>query len=109
MRGALVWRVTSSPMLPYYRDPMSQRENQSSPNQRPNRELREQILDPIVGIDLGTTNSLVAYCFDSGPRILGGGALGAIVPSVVRFAADGVITARNAHNIRSKPSPVPSG
>ena len=92
MRGALVWRVTSSPMLPYYRDPMSQRENQSSPNQRPNRELREQILDPIVGIDLGTTNSLVAYCFDSGPRILGGGALGAIVPSVVRFAADGVIT-----------------
>ena len=26
--------------------------------------------DPIVGIDLGTTNSLVAYCDDAGPRIL---------------------------------------
>ena len=45
--------------------------------------------DPIVGIDLGTTNSLVAYCFDSGPRVLGGGAEGRIVPSVVRFAGDG--------------------
>jgi molecular chaperone DnaK (HSP70) len=45
--------------------------------------------DPIVGIDLGTTNSLVAYCFPSGPRVLGGGADGAIVPSVVRFLASG--------------------
>lgn len=48
--------------------------------------------DPIVGIDLGTTNSLVAYCFDSGPRVLGGGAQGAIVPSVVRYHENGVVT-----------------
>ena len=48
--------------------------------------------DPIVGIDLGTTNSLVAYCFESGPRVLGGGSGGAMVPSVVRFHADGVAT-----------------
>jgi molecular chaperone HscA len=45
--------------------------------------------DPIVGIDLGTTNSLVAFCFASGPRVLGGGAGGAMVPSVVRLLADG--------------------
>ncbi|MFZ9880307.1 MAG: Hsp70 family protein, partial [Phycisphaerales bacterium] len=44
--------------------------------------------DPIVGIDLGTTNSLVAYCFESGPRVLGG-EQGAIVPSVVRFLEGG--------------------
>ncbi|MFM8673854.1 MAG: Hsp70 family protein, partial [Vulcanococcus sp.] len=46
-------------------------------------------IDPIVGIDLGTTNSLVAFCGDAGPRVLGGGALGAMLPSVVRFLADG--------------------
>ena len=48
--------------------------------------------DPIVGIDLGTTNSLVAYCFESGPRVLGGGATGTMLPSVVRLHADGVAT-----------------
>jgi len=45
--------------------------------------------DPIVGIDLGTTNSLVAFCGASGPRILGGGVGGSVVPSVVRIRADG--------------------
>jgi molecular chaperone DnaK (HSP70) len=52
--------------------------------------------DPIVGIDLGTTNSLVAYCFASGPRILGGGSGGAIVPSVVRFGAGGATVVGDA-------------
>ena len=45
--------------------------------------------DPIVGIDLGTTNSLVAFCFESGPRILGGGKGGVVLPSVVRYLPDG--------------------
>ena len=49
--------------------------------------------DPIVGIDLGTTNSLVAYCGEGGPRVLGGGASGAIVPSVVRVRPDGTMSA----------------
>ncbi len=70
---------------------MSSRELPSNPSEPVQREAQVAHLDPIVGIDLGTTNSLVAYCFDSGPRILGGGTLGAIVPSIVRFAADGVI------------------
>ena len=52
--------------------------------------------DPIVGIDLGTTNSLVAYCFESGPRVLGGGADGAIVPSVVRYGSDGSVVVGEA-------------
>src|ERR1700681_3289692 len=43
---------------------------------------------PIVGIDLGTTNSLVAVMELTGPRILSG-----IVPSVVSVAPDGEIIA----------------
>lgn len=44
---------------------------------------------PIVGIDLGTTNSLVAFCDQAGPRVLGDDAL---VPSVVRFEEAGGVT-----------------
>lgn len=53
--------------------------------------------DPIVGIDLGTTNSLVAWADPArglSPKVLtdaqGGGGL---LPSVVRFGADGRIEA----------------
>ncbi len=41
--------------------------------------------DPIVGIDLGTTNSLVAVCDESGPRVLTGRDGSRLLPSVVRF------------------------
>ncbi|MBI1337335.1 MAG: Hsp70 family protein [Phycisphaera sp.] len=44
--------------------------------------------DAIVGIDLGTTNSLVAYCDEKGPRILPvelGGQSNNLLPSVVRY------------------------
>lgn len=47
-----------------------------------------QPTDPVVGIDLGTTNSLVAICDDRGPRILDDGA-GPMLPSVVRYSPDG--------------------
>ena len=42
--------------------------------------------DPIVGIDLGTTNSLVAYCDERGPRILEGPGGERLLPSVVRLS-----------------------
>src|SRR5580704_11768316 len=42
----------------------------------------------IVGIDLGTTNSLVAVMELTGPRILSG-----IVPSVVAVTPDGAVVA----------------
>ncbi|MEM6506670.1 MAG: Hsp70 family protein, partial [Planctomycetota bacterium] len=46
--------------------------------------------EPIVGIDLGTTNSLVAYCDEKGPRVLPDGDGRAVLPSVVRLSvADG--------------------
>ena len=44
--------------------------------------------DPIVGIDLGTTNSLVAYCDEGGPRILEDDSGLRLLPSVVRFGED---------------------
>ncbi|MCA9281909.1 MAG: Hsp70 family protein, partial [Phycisphaerales bacterium] len=44
---------------------------------------------PIVGIDLGTTNSLVAYADEKGPRILVDAHGTRMLPSVVRFNADG--------------------
>lgn len=47
--------------------------------------------DPIVGIDLGTTNSLVAFCDESGPRVLAF-ENESILPSVVRFNPDGTRT-----------------
>ncbi|MEM6551443.1 MAG: Hsp70 family protein [Planctomycetota bacterium] len=46
--------------------------------------------DPIVGIDLGTTNSLVAHATPAGPRVLGEDLPeGPILPSVVRYSPDG--------------------
>ena len=43
--------------------------------------------DPIIGIDLGTTNSLVALCDERGPRILEGAGGERLLPSVVRLSA----------------------
>ncbi len=50
--------------------------------------------EPIIGIDLGTTNSLVAFCDESGPRTLGDEQGEDILPSVVRIGeADGGLEA----------------
>jgi molecular chaperone DnaK (HSP70) len=46
----------------------------------------------IVGIDLGTTNSLVAFADDAGPRIIADGDE-VLLPSVVAFTADGAVAA----------------
>lgn len=49
--------------------------------------------DVIVGIDLGTTNSLVAVCDEAGPRVLADAEGRVLLPSVVRFVegADAVV------------------
>ena len=41
--------------------------------------------EPILGIDLGTTNSLVAVIHDGQPQILGDPQTGPLVPSVISF------------------------
>ncbi len=45
--------------------------------------------DMILGLDLGTTNSLVAIADEQGPRVLKGAEGEAILPSVVRYLPDG--------------------
>jgi Fe-S protein assembly chaperone HscA len=45
----------------------------------------------VVGIDLGTTNSLVAYVRDGAPRVIRDSSGDALVPSVVSVGDDGTI------------------
>ncbi len=52
--------------------------------------------EPIVGIDLGTTNSLVAFCDERGPRILTDETGAALLPSAVRIGPDGAMTVGRA-------------
>jgi len=48
--------------------------------------------EPILGIDLGTTHSLVAVCDDGGPRVIRDAAGEGRVPSVLAFDPDGKVT-----------------
>ncbi len=58
--------------------------------------VKEACKPRVVGIDLGTTNSLVAHVADAMPEVIGGEG-GPLVPSVVHYAADGsVIVGRPA-------------
>lgn len=50
----------------------------------------------IVGIDLGTTNSLVAWFGPRGPEVLRDAAGDPIVPSVVTFRGDATLVGRPA-------------
>src|SRR5580704_6203403 len=50
----------------------------------------------IVGIDLGTTNSLVAFMDLTGPRIIPGADGDKLVPSVVSIAPSGEVVGGNA-------------
>ena len=43
---------------------------------------------PVIGIDLGTTNSLVAICDERGPRVIADADGSRLMPSVVRFGED---------------------
>ena len=47
--------------------------------------------DRVVGIDLGTTNSLVAYMESDKPVVIPGDDGSALVPSVVAFEGDRVL------------------
>ena len=61
--------------------------------------VKEACKARVVGIDLGTTNSLVAAVTDASPRVLtdrSDGSGDPIVPSVVHYLADGSITVGRA-------------
>jgi molecular chaperone DnaK len=48
-------------------------------------------MSKVVGIDLGTTNSLVAYVNDDGPTVIRDKSGDGLVPSIVSAASDGTI------------------
>jgi len=58
----------------------------------------------VIGIDLGTTNSLVAHVADSAPNVIGGEG-GPIVPSVVHYSADGGVIVGRAAQARALDAP----
>jgi molecular chaperone HscA len=59
--------------------------------------VKEACKKRVVGIDLGTTNSLVAHVADASPQVIEGEG-GALVPSVVHYGAEGVIVGRPAQS-----------
>jgi molecular chaperone HscA len=64
----------------------------AEPGQSP---VKEACKPRVVGIDLGTTNSLVAHVADGDPAVIGGDG-GPLLPSVVHFAADGTVVVGRA-------------
>ena len=52
---------------------------------------RSKIMSKVVGIDLGTTNSLVAYVEDGVPVVIRDAGGDALVPSIVSIGDDGTI------------------
>jgi molecular chaperone HscA len=60
-------------------------------------QVKEACKPRVVGIDLGTTNSLVAHVEDGGPKVLGDDP---IVPSVVWYApSGGTVVGRRAQDM----------
>jgi molecular chaperone HscA len=64
--------------------------------------VKEACKPRVVGIDLGTTNSLIAHVADASPAVLGGDPL---VPSVVHYAADGSVVVGRAAQARALDAP----
>src|SRR5438105_1644789 len=58
----------------------------------------------VVGIDLGTTNSLVAHVADASPAVITGGG-DPLVPSVVHYAGDGSVVVGRVAEARGRDAP----
>jgi molecular chaperone HscA len=58
----------------------------------------------VVGIDLGTTNSLVAHVADASPIVIAGDG-GPLVPSVVHYTADGSVVVGRPAQARALEAP----
>src|SRR5262245_4913413 len=58
----------------------------------------------VVGIDLGTTNSLVAHVADASPAVVSGDG-GPLVPSVVHYAGDGAVVVGRPAQARALEAP----
>jgi molecular chaperone DnaK (HSP70) len=60
---------------------------------------------PVVGIDLGTTNSLAAFVSDGVPRVVRDAAGVSLVPSVISFHPDGTVLVGSAARARALADP----
>ncbi|MEO8707406.1 MAG: Fe-S protein assembly chaperone HscA, partial [Kofleriaceae bacterium] len=67
-------------------------------------QVKEACKQRVVGIDLGTTNSLVAHVADEAPNVIAGDG-GPLVPSVVHYAAGGAILVGKAAQAKALESP----
>ena len=64
-------------------------------------------MDRVFGIDLGTTNSLIAYLEDEGPRVVCDPETGSpLLPSVASFLADGRVLVGEAARRRAAEAPL---
>jgi molecular chaperone HscA len=66
--------------------------------------VKEACKPRVVGIDLGTTNSLIAHVADASPEVIGGSG-GPLVPSVVHYAADGAAIVGRPAQARASEAP----
>jgi Fe-S protein assembly chaperone HscA len=62
-----------------------------APTARPRESGQPETEELVVGIDLGTTNSLVAYMDRGGPRVIRDAEGGGLLPSVVAFGPAGAV------------------
>jgi molecular chaperone DnaK len=62
-----------------------------APRARPRESGQPDTKELVVGIDLGTTNSLVAYMDRGGPRVIRDAEGGGLLPSVVAFGPAGSV------------------
>ncbi|HET9623421.1 MAG TPA: Fe-S protein assembly chaperone HscA, partial [Kofleriaceae bacterium] len=68
-------------------------------------QAKEACKPRVVGIDLGTTNSLVAHVADASPAVIRGGDGGALVPSVVHYAPGGRVLVGRPAQARAADAP----
>ena len=54
-------------------------------------------MERIIGIDLGTTNSLAATVFDEGPEVIEASGESSITPSVLSWTDSGWLVGEDAH------------
>ena len=66
--------------------------------------VKEACRPRVVGIDLGTTNSLVAHIADTSPEVIAGEG-GPLVPSVVHYAAGGGVVVGRLAQARAVEAP----
>ena len=74
----------------------------SEPGQMPEPHERRQA----VGIDLGTTNSLVAAMGSGGPRVLSDEQGKTLVPSIVNYGENGIVRTGDSARRRSVSDPL---